>query len=131
MGHFCWYRYFTSAACRYLFIAIENALLMLVTVLKCFVAENLLSNTVIELSVFVVVFMELSRRHYLQSNLCIFATKQQLCRTCLVPLSFPHSTEIALLFYLQLSCTNLCANQQRGSSGNRDRSYSGSRLYSF
>jgi len=58
----------TSTARRLLLTAGEKTQLTMVTVEKpCFVAENL-PNSVIVLFVFVVVSMEINRRHYFQSN---------------------------------------------------------------
>lgn len=61
---------FTSAACKLLFIAGENAHLMVVTIEKKMFCnlEFALSNSVIVL--FVLVSMEIIRRHYFWSNLC-------------------------------------------------------------
>ena len=62
---------FTSTACRLLFMAGENAELMMVTVEKLvlYSREFSLLNSVIVLFESVVVSVEINRRHYFQSNL--------------------------------------------------------------
>ena len=63
----------TSTARRLLLTAGEKTQLTMVTVEKpCFVAENL-PNSVIVLFAFVVVSLEINRRPYFQSNLCIYS----------------------------------------------------------
>ena len=57
----------TSTPYRLLFIASENAQLIVVAVEKqCFVAENLLYSTMLLCSL----YLEINRRHYIQNDLC-------------------------------------------------------------
>ena len=64
-----------SKACRLLFIADENAELMMVTVEKLvlYSREFSLLNSVIVLFESVVASMEINRRHYFQSNLPVIS----------------------------------------------------------
>jgi len=49
---------------------------------QCFVAENLLYQTVLLCFVSVVVSMEINRRHYFWSSLCVCRARQFLFTQC-------------------------------------------------
>lgn len=62
---------FMSAACRLLFIAGKNEELLVATVLtKCCIAENLILNILLIVSV--VVSMKTNKSHYFQSSLLMY-----------------------------------------------------------
>ena len=72
VGHLCWRRYLQ--ACRLLSIAGENAQLLVVTFLKKSVFQQgsyFIKNSVIMLTVSVVVSTEINRSPYFQNNPCI------------------------------------------------------------
>jgi len=64
----------SSTTCRLLFITGKNVWTMIVTMLKKhFVAKNFLYQILLLCSLYLLQFsMETGKRHYIQSNLCIF-----------------------------------------------------------